>query len=130
MSEVLEQSEEVDWVRGENRSKVQELFNGDPPLDLAESERLHMKVNTNFGEGPVLAAHALRLYTNTFLTRNRYYRIFIPDAPQEHQASWSWFITNWINRDLKRDRAFYYLHRNRWTTVVAHGIAPQIWLLS
>lgn len=124
---LLETDSDIETVRSENRAKVNNLFNGVPPLSDEEAKRWNLKVNVNWGEGPVLAAHARRQYTNAFQGTQHFFTVEIPNAPAEFQREWGQWITNYINRVMKRNKAYFYLKLNQFASVVAHGVGHQLW---
>ncbi len=86
-----------------------------------------LRVNVNWGEGPVIFAHARRQYYNAFLSRSNFFRVSLPLAPPEAQSEWGAFITRKINKILKASLAFIELYRSKFSSVVAQGMGPQMW---
>lgn len=125
--QTLAVGEQVEMNRGLNRKVVNDLFNGERPLTESEAEQSNISINCNWGEGPVLAAQARRQYTNAFQRPFRYFKVSIPDAPQDKQMEWSMFIGNFINKVLKGSLEYFYLNQYRFASVVAHGIGPMVW---
>jgi hypothetical protein len=97
--------------QGNNRAKINQLFNGAPLLSEEDARKLSLKINCNFGEAPVLGQHGRRQYQNAFLSRSNFFTIRLPDAPVEKQAEWSAFITKKINKTLKRSLQYFELQR-------------------
>lgn len=118
--------DDAEYIRGKNRTKVNSMFNGAPLLSEKDAEKLGLRINANLGEAPVIAQHGRRQYGQAFLSRNRYFKVNIPDAPPEKSMAWSAFITKKINRVLKKSRAYLDLHRSQWASTLLHGIAPKI----
>lgn len=125
--DTIQAGDEVAYIQGDNRARINNLFNGAPPLTEEDAENMKLAVNVNFGEAPVLGQHGRRQYNNAFQSRNNYFKISIPDAPVEKKADWAAFITRRINRYLKRSRAYFELHRSQWASVLLHGMAPKFW---
>lgn len=125
--DTIDASEQVEATRATNRSKINDLFNGRPPLNADEAKKLNIKINVNWGEAAVLAHHARRQYNNAFTKRGSFFRVTLPLAPNEKQQEWSVTITNSINRKLKKSLPFLELYRNKFASVVSHGLGPQIW---
>lgn len=117
----------MEWKRGKNRSKITTAANGAPPLDADVAKKLGIAINTNWGELATLLAHARRQYYNSFLQGTRYFRIKIPNAPEQIRASYENIITEKINKPLKKNKTFFHLHQYRWTDVVVHGVASVMW---
>jgi len=125
--DTIQASDEVERIRAENRIKVNDLFNGAPPLSEEEARKWNLKVNVNWGEGPVLASHARRQYVNAFQRPGVAFRVTLPLAPDEKALDWGMFITETINRCIKRSKPYFHLKLNQFASVVAHGPGPQIW---
>lgn len=125
--DTLQAGEEVERVRAANRVRITNLFNGFPLLSDEEAKRAGVEVNANFGEAPVLGQHGRRQYDNAFLTRSNFFKVTIPDAPEDKQADWGNFITRKINRVLKNSEAFNSLYQNKFASVLLHGLGPQVW---
>jgi hypothetical protein len=127
VTDTIFSSDEVERIRAENRVKVDQMFNGAPPLSADEAKKWNLKVNVNFGEGPVLAAHARRQYTNAFQRPGVAFRVTLPLAPDEKATEWAMEITEFINRILKRSKPYFHLKLNQFSSVVAHGPGAQLW---
>lgn len=125
--DVIRAGDEVARIRGENRVRVNNAANGFPPLTESESKAQNLKVNVSLLEQPILHATARRQYTRNFNGTEHFFRVTIPTAPTEKETEWSTFITNHINSVLKESRPYFFLGQNRWTALVGHGIAPQMW---
>jgi hypothetical protein len=113
--------------QGNNRAKINQLFNGAPLLSEEDARKLSLKINCNFGEAPVLGQHGRRQYQNAFLSRSTFFTVRLPDAPVEKQADWSAFITRKINKVLKRSLQYFELQRSKWAAVLLHGYAPTLY---
>jgi hypothetical protein len=114
-------------VRGVNRVKVNDLANGVPPLTDEAAKRWNLKINTNFGEGPMIFANARRQYDNAFLSPQNYFKVTVPDAPPEKSTEWGMTITRSINRILKDDQEYACVHEYKWANVLLHGVGATIW---
>jgi len=117
-------TDEAARKQGNNRAKINQIFNGAPLLTDEDAKKLGLKINCNFGEAPVLGQHGRRQYQNAFLSRSNFFTVRLPDAPPEKQADWSAFITKRINKPLKRSLKYFELQRSKWAAVLPHGYAP------
>jgi len=124
----IEYGDQVERVRSNNRRKVNDGFNGVPPLSASDAEKMGLKINADFGEMAVLGQHARRQYYNAFLKPSNYFKVKLPTAPPEQRMDWENTLTRLINRPLKRSREYFDLIRSKFASVVAHGIGPQMWL--
>lgn len=127
VTSTIDASEQVEATRATNRSKINDLLNGKPPLTADEAKKLNIKINVNWGEAAVLAHHARRQYNNAFTKRGSFFRVSLPLAPEDKRNEWEVTITQSINRVLKKSLPFLELYRNKFASVVAHGLGPQIW---
>jgi len=124
----IEYGDQVERVRSNNRRKVDDGFNGVPPLSAADSAKMGLKINVDWGEMARLGQHARRQYYNAFLKPAKYFKVKLPTAPVERRMDFETTITNLINRPLKNSREYFDLVRSKFAAVVAHGIGPQMWL--
>lgn len=125
--DTIRAGDDVARVRSENRAKVNDNFNSVPPLSESEAKRLKMLININWGEGAVLKQHGLRQYLTAFLKPSGFFRVTIPLAPTDHRGDWGSFITNAINHTMKRSQKLSHLYEYKFSSVLAHGIGPQLW---
>lgn len=125
--ETIQAGDDVELLRSQNRTKVNDLLNCVPPCSEDVATKMNLKVNVNWGEAAVLAWHARRQYNNAFLKPSRFFKVSLPEAPNEKKGDWERFITKKINRPLKRSKQFINLVQSKHAGVVAHGIGAQIW---
>jgi hypothetical protein len=125
---VINATDIVERERSENRDKIARGINGFPPLSYEKAKQMGLKVNISWLEETVLAKQATLQYFNAFQSRNNFFTIDCPSMPQEKRADWCLQMTQFINKPLKESREFSCLFDNENSSVVAHGIAPKIWL--
>ncbi len=125
--DVINAGWETERTRSLNRVRINESANSAPPLSPEEAAKIGLKINCNWGEFPILCQHGRRQYQNGFNSRTNYFTINIPDAPVDKRADWSAFITRAINRPLRKSREYFELQRNKFASVLLHGIGPQTW---
>ena len=128
VSSVLFSTDAVERNRSENRDKISKSLNGFPPLDAEAAKKIGLKVNVNWLEAAVIAKQATLQFFNAFCSQTNYFSVQIPSAPPEKKTEWDLLITDCINRTLKQSKAYSNFLDNCFTSVVAHGIAPTIWL--
>lgn len=126
--QTIRSGDEVEWVRGTNRVKINNAANCVPPLDPDEAQRLNIKINVNWGELMILLAHARRQYHNAFWQNRYFFRVNLPLAPANHQSEWGAFITEEINKPMRDSLPYFELHRSKWAAVTCHGVGPQTWM--
>ena len=117
----------AEFIRSNNRVKVTNAANFMPPLDDDTAEKLQIKTNVNWGELAVTLSHARMQLLSAFLGNQFFLTVKIPLAPSEYQAEWEAKITTEINKAMRNNPAYFELHRNRWNSVVLHGIGPMTW---
>lgn len=125
--QTIRAGDEAEWVRGENRSKINNAANCVPPLDDALAKKMQVKININWGEMAVLLAHARRQYLTNFYSNQHFFKISLPLAPAEHQTEWGNLITEFLNKPLRESLRYFEIHRSKWSGVVSHGIGPVTW---
>lgn len=125
--DTIQAGDEVERIRGDNRVQINNQANGRPPLSTEQARKWNLKVNVNWNEFALLLAQACRQYRNAFLGASRYFTVRLPEAPQDYREQWSLWITQKINRLLKRSRKYFFLKDNQIKQLVAHGIGPVIW---
>ena len=128
--DVINATETIERERALNRDKISKGINGFPPMSESEAKQMGLKVNINWLEETVLAKQACLQYTNAFQSRNNFFTVQVPSAPPEIKMDIELQITRFINKPLKASREFAALLDERFSSVVAHGIAPQIWTSS
>lgn len=120
-------SDEVRFIRSENRTKINDQANGAPPLSAHDAEQLNVRINVNWGEMAVLMAHARRQYENAILGQEHYFTVNIPLAPQREKKAWEIWITQFINRKMKENEEYSCVKEYQFASVVSHGIGAQVW---
>lgn len=126
--DTISAGDKTNQIRSDNRAKVTRLLNGSQLVTDAEADANHQEIRSNFGEAPVLFAHARRQMESAFLKPSKYFRVDLPSAPREHQIEWAAGITEEINEIMKDSLAFMELIRSEAAAVIAHGPAPSMWL--
>lgn len=114
-------------IRGENRVKINNMANGVPPLSESEAKQLGVRINVEWGEMATLFAHARRQYESALFGTQYFFRVDLPNAPEEKRQEWSMYLTQQINRPLKKNAPYDHLKRSQISQLVAHGIGPQTW---
>lgn len=125
--DTIRASDEVEQIRQENRVKINQAINGTPPLSADQAKRMGVKLNVNWGEMAVMMAHGRRQLDMAFLGNQNYFRVRLPMAPEESKSSWGLFITNSINRKMKRSEEYACMKEYQHAAIIAHGVAPTIW---
>lgn len=119
--------DDVQAVRSANRTKVTNAANFKPPFSEDDAAAMKIKTNVNFGELAITLSHARMQLLSAFLSNQYFFTVKIPQAPVEKRAEWEAAITEAINKPMRKSAAYFELHRNRWNSVVLHGVAPMTW---
>ena len=125
--QTIRAGDELERRRQENRVKITDSANCVPPMTAEEADKNGVKINVNWGGLMLLLAHARRQYLTAFLSNQYFFKVSLPFAPAPVQSEWEAFITQEINRPLRKARGYFELHRSRWSSVVTHGVAPMMW---
>jgi len=126
--QVLRASDQVEFLRAQNRDKINRSLNGFPPLTTDQAKKVNLKINVNWLEEAVIAKQATLQFANAFTSQNNYFGIQIQSLPPEKKSAWELTINDGINKPLKKSREFASLLDSVFTSVVSHGVAPTIWL--
>lgn len=124
---VCDQIRQADFPRGENRKRINELFDGWPPFDQDSANRNNIKVNVNFLEGTVLAHDARSQFANAFLKPAQYFTAQTDMGPQHKVGVWSNTVTQQANRILRKSPIYFETFRSKFALNVLHGIGPATW---
>lgn len=127
VQQTIRAGDEVAWVQGANRTKINNQANCFPPLDPDDAEKLGLKINFNTGEMMRLLAHARLQYMSAFWSQLHLFKVTVPLAPAQYRSEWEATITQELNRIIRSSLSYFELHRSRWAAVSCHGIGPQVW---
>lgn len=122
---VITATDDTSRIRGENRVKINNMANGVPSLTDSEAKQLGVRINVEWGEMAQLFAHARRQYENALFGMQYFFRVDLPNAPEAKRQEWSMYLTQQINRPMKKSAAYDHLKRSQIAQLVAHGIGPQ-----
>lgn len=118
---------EQDISRSRNRAKINDVFNGSPPLTDEEAEQNHQDTNCNFLEGTTVAHRARSTWNNAFLKPGGYFTVSLDRGPIWKRDGYAARITSHINKPLKRSRRYTETVRATGAQVVLHGVGPSWW---
>lgn len=117
----------ADLPRGENRTILNQLYNGDPPFDEAKAEENNIEINRNDLEGVNLLAQARRQWNTAFLNTENYFTVSLDSGPVRKRAEWSRTITRQATRVLKKQRRQLEEKRATGANVMLHGPGLCTW---
>jgi hypothetical protein len=114
----------ADYVRGKNRARINDLFNGVKPFASDEEN----KVNVNFLEGTSLAHDARSQLSGIFLKPGQYFRLTTDYGTKANKRpTYAAIATKEMNRIMKRSLPYFECFRGKFAMDVLHGIGPAVW---
>ena len=116
-----------DWPRGQNRAKINKLFNGYPPFSEEEAQQDNINVNVNFLEGTVLSHDARAQFYGAFLKPGRFFSATTDAGKKEKRSSYSQIVTDEMNKIMKKSLPYFETFRSKFAMDVLHGIGPSAW---
>lgn len=123
LESVLWDLRQADWVRGKNRARIDDLFNGKPPFSNDEEN----KVNVNFLEGTSLAHDARSQLSGIFLKPGQFFRLMTDSGDRHKRPHHAAIATKEMNRIMKRSLPYFECFRGKFALDVLHGIGPAVW---
>lgn len=117
----------MDLPRGDNRARINSLFNGDPPYTDEEQRQNNIATNVNFLEPTKISHDARRQFQNAFMSSDRFFDVTVWHGPAYKRLEWSQIITREINQVMKRDPAYFEVLQSVFASLVLHGIGPSVW---
>lgn len=127
VSSTISAGQDTERLRAENRVKVNKLFDGFPPMEADVAAKIGVKINVNWLEGKVIEQQGVDQYVTAFTRQANYFKVNLPNVPVDKAVDWSTFITQKLNRPLKKSKKFFNLIKEKSASVVRHGIGPQTW---
>jgi hypothetical protein len=118
----------ADFYRGQNRARINDLFNGFPPYSPEEVETNGINVNVNFLESTRLGHDARSQFNNAFQKPGRYFTCTTDLGPRHKRATFGTVFSKGINRTMKRDMTYFETLRSKFAGSVLHGIGPSAWI--
>ncbi len=128
VASVVQSLVDADKSRAENRTRINQVFNGDAPYTDAEVAENGISTNVNFLEGTEVLHRARMSFYNAFLKNGRYFSVTVDVGPKYLRADWSNIISTEIARAMKRAERYRHLIRSQFAGVVLHGIGPVTWM--
>ena len=117
----------ADLPRGENRTILDRLYNGDPPFDEALAEENQIEINRNNLEGPNLLGNARRQWNSAMLKAGNFFNIAVHRGARNMRREYGHTITKHINRVLRKSMPYKEQRRQTGAAVMLHGIGPTHW---
>jgi hypothetical protein len=116
-----------DLSRGQNRARINSIFNGAPPFSQEEVDQNNINVNVNFLESTTLSHDARSQFAAAFQKPGNYFRCSTDMGPLHKRNERAVVVTKAVNRIMKRSLNYYETMRSKFASLVLHGIAPASW---
>lgn len=111
----------------QNRTRINALMNGNPPLTEEERNANRNYTNVAWLEGPRIMHNARSQLDAALLKPGEFFRVTLDRGPRQARQAWGDIITEEINRLLKRSRNYKNKIKSTNAQVVLHGIGPSYW---
>lgn len=121
------QMKESDWVRGQDRARINDLFNGLPPYTPDEMQANNIQVNIN-DLASTRAGHSARSqYYTAFLQQDRFFSARTDMGKPQKRDEYNTIVTNAAAKIMKRSLLYFECCRSKFASNVLHGISPSAW---
>lgn len=127
VSSVCWMLKQADYYRGQNRARINDLFNGVPPYTDTEVEDNGINVNCNFLESTRLGHDARSQFTNAFQKPGKFFTCRTDMGRVHNRSKYGTIVSNEINRPMKRSLVYMETLRSQFALDVLHGIGPATW---
>lgn len=117
----------ADWPRSQNRRRIQDLANGDPPYTDEQAEENNIEVNINDLSHTRLAHDARSQFNNAFMKTGNFATARTDLGPVSKRSEYGAIVTREWNRPMKRSIPYFEANRAKFGQNVLHGIAPSVW---
>lgn len=112
-----------DWPRAKNRTRINSLFNGQPPFSNDEEN----KINVNPLGGTVLAHDARAQFYGALVRPGNYFEATTDTGPKHKRSDWGRIVTGAVNKRMKASIPFFEKDRSVIAMDILHGIGPSGW---
>lgn len=116
-----------DFPRGQNRARINDLFNGFPPYSEEEARTNNIVVNVNFLEGTSLAHDARTQFYQAFLKPGRFFTLQTDFGAAHKRVERGNIVSTELNRIAKNDLDYVENFRSKFAQNVLHGVGPSAW---
>lgn len=121
------QMRQADWPRGQNRARINDLFNGGPPYTEEEVQENRININVNDLSSTRISHDARAQLYGAFLKPGNYFKLSTDAGPVHKRSSRSAVVTKEMNKIMKRSLHYYECFRSKFAMDVLHGIGPSAW---
>lgn len=117
----------ADYTRGQNRARIDRLFDGFPPYDETMADQNGIKINVNFLEATVLGHDARAQFYGAFLKPGQYFTASTDMGAAHKRGMYGSIVTEQMNKVMKRSMKYFETFRSKFALDVLHGIGPATW---
>lgn len=117
----------ADWPRSQNRARIQNLANGDPPYTDQQVEENNIEVNINDLTHTRLCHDARAQFSNGFMKTGNFATARTDMGAVSKRSEHGAIVTREWNRPMKRSIEYFEANRAKFGMNVLHGIAPAVW---
>lgn len=128
---VVELMQTAERYRAENRTLINNLFNGQRPYSEEQVKKLQIQYNVNWNEGANLIQRANTQINGALLHKGNFFNAKCLRGPIEKRDEWGAKFTEFVQDPMKRGKSgkkYMFLMRNRNASLTLHGIGPLLWL--
>lgn len=124
---VIRRMQDSSYPGNANMSKINALFNGDPPWSSREAKRNKVQINIPSQKCPEIMDNARGQWDSAFTSRDKYFRCRCTEGPVEQRINWSMKFSNNLASIMKRSKPFLSTVTNVGASVMLHGRGPLNW---
>lgn len=117
----------ADFPRGQNRARINDLFNGVPPYTDEEVNRDGIAINVNSLEGTRISHDARSQFYSAFLKPGNYFTATTDMGPKHKRSMRGGVVTRQMNKLMKHSLDYFECFRSKFASLVLHGVGPAAW---
>ncbi len=113
-----------DYARGQNRARINDLFNGAPPYTAHDVQENRIAINVNDLSSTRLSHDARAQFYSAFMKPGVYFRANTDMGPTHTRQKNSTIVTSEIGKIMKASIDYFECYRSKFAMNVLHGIGP------
>lgn len=124
---ICQQLRQADYPRSQNRAKINDLLNGEPPYAPDEVQSSGIVVNHNDLTGSKICHEARQQLYSSILKPGVFFRAKTDWGKPHERSNYNSIVTKEANRPMKNSRVYYETQRSKFASLINSGIAPVSW---